>query len=136
MPWMARHRHGPHGSGEVCGRGIQGGFGEGPGFCQEEGKGWSLSGDGVPETGFLSMPWTVREPGAAGVFGKAGDMLAIHEDAADEKERIVDMICRGDVEELLELQECSNYGLTGGIAGLGYGCLCDSEKTFNLLRIK
>ena len=35
-------------------------------------------------------------------------MLAIHEDAADEKERIVDMICRGDVEELLELQECSN----------------------------
>ena len=69
-------------------------------------------------------------------LGDAGDILAVQEDAADEKERIVDMICRGDVEELLELQECSNYGLTGGIAGLGYGCLCDSEKTFNLLRIK
>ena len=29
--------------------------------------------------------------------------MAIHEDAADEKERIVDMICLGDAEELLGL---------------------------------
>lgn len=63
-------------------------------------------------------------------------MPVVQEDAADEKERIVDMICRGDVEEQLGLQECSNYGLMGGIAGIGYGCLCDSEKVFDLLCVK
>ena len=36
-------------------------------------------------------------------LGDAGDMPVVQEDAADEKERIVDMICLGDVEELLGL---------------------------------
>lgn len=40
---------------------------------------------------------------------------------------------RGDIREILELQECDNYGLFGGVAGIGYGCLCEPGKVLELL---
>ena len=37
--------------------------------------------------------------------------------------------------EILEIQECSNYGLMGGITGIGYYFLC-GEEAASLLRVE
>lgn len=66
-------------------------------------------------------------------MGEVGNVMMAREDAADEEKRIVDMICDGDIEELLGLQECSNYGLMGGVAGIGYSCLCCSDDVLNFV---
>ena len=71
-----------------------------------------------------------------GHMGEVGNVMMAQEDAADEEKRIVDMVCDGDIEELLGLQECSNYGLMGGVAGIGYSCLCGSDDVLNLLCAK
>lgn len=54
------------------------------------------------------------------------------------QDRIIKEICceRKDIQEILELQECDNYGLFGGIAGIGYSCLCEPENVLALLCTK
>ena len=69
-------------------------------------------------------------------MGDVEERLALQEEGAEEKKRIAGRICQGNMEELLGLQECSNYGLMGGIAGMGYSCLCGSEKVYDLLCVK
>lgn len=60
------------------------------------------------------------------------------EKAARMQDRIIKEMCRekGDIREILELQECDNYGLFGGIAGIGYSCLCEPENVLTLLCIE
>ena len=41
--------------------------------------------------------------------------------------------CGGALQSRLGQQECENYGLMGGIAGIGYACLCGPEKVTSLL---
>ena len=59
------------------------------------------------------------------------------ERVASMRNQVIEMICseKAGIRELLELQECENYGLLGGIAGIGYGCLCNMEKVLKLLCI-
>lgn len=66
-------------------------------------------------------------------MGDVGERLTLQEEGAEEKKRIAGRICQWDMEELLGLQECSNYGLMGGIAGIGYSCLCGAGKVYDLL---
>ncbi len=49
--------------------------------------------------------------------------------------RLIKTVCcqEADIREILELQECDNYGLFGGIAGIGYSCLCEPGKVLELL---
>lgn len=51
------------------------------------------------------------------------------------QDSILETICREetDLRKILELQECDNYGLFGGISGIGYSCLCGPEKVLELL---
>jgi len=59
------------------------------------------------------------------------------EEAALIQSQLVDTICceKTSIQGLLELQECENYGLLGGIAGIGYSCLCNPGKVLELLCI-
>lgn len=59
------------------------------------------------------------------------------EKAALMQTRIIKEICDegADIRKILELQECDNYGLFGGIAGIGYSCLCEPGKVLELLRM-
>ncbi len=47
-------------------------------------------------------------------------------------------LCRGEgrVNQILAMQECENYGLMGGIAGIGYGILCEMEEIRRLLLVE
>ena len=38
-----------------------------------------------------------------------------------------------DLRERLDMQECSNYGLMSGMAGIGYNCLCGYDGVLGLL---
>lgn len=40
-----------------------------------------------------------------------------------------------ELQDIFEMQECSNYGLMGGITGIGYSCLCGAEETARILEI-
>ncbi len=40
-----------------------------------------------------------------------------------------------DLCEGLDTQECSNYGLLNGLAGIGYGCLCGHNNVMNILSV-
>ena len=40
-----------------------------------------------------------------------------------------------DFQERLELQECENFGVMGGIAGLGYGCLVNINNILTLINV-
>lgn len=66
-------------------------------------------------------------------IGKGDAAGQIQKDVEKAEWQSVYEICNGDIEEMLGLQECSNYGMMGGIAGIGYSCLCDLDKTFNIL---
>jgi len=63
-------------------------------------------------------------------FGKKEEAVLI-------QSQLVEAICCGEtsIQGLLGLQECENYGLLGGIAGIGYSCLCDLGKVSELLCI-
>lgn len=63
-------------------------------------------------------------------FGKKGEAALI-------QSQLVETICcrKTSIQGLLELQECENYGLLGGIAGIGYSCLHDPGKVLELLCI-
>lgn len=41
----------------------------------------------------------------------------------------------GGLQEKLEIQECSNYGLMGGITGIGYYFLCGVDEVAKLLSV-
>jgi len=43
--------------------------------------------------------------------------------------------CDQNMCEILSLQECENYGLLSGIAGIGYACVCDSDNVAKFLYI-
>ena len=57
------------------------------------------------------------------------------EAAAREQRRILEELyaCRDEIKESLCLQECENYGLLGGIAGIGYACLVGPEEIGDFL---
>ncbi len=59
------------------------------------------------------------------------------EEATLMQSQLIETICCGktSIQGLLELQECVNYGLLGGIAGIGYSCLCNPGKVLELLCI-
>ena len=40
-----------------------------------------------------------------------------------------------DFQERLELQECENFGVMGGIAGIGYGCLVNINNILTLINV-
>ena len=54
------------------------------------------------------------------------------------KNEVICKICQKtkDFRECLELQECENFGMMGGIAGIGYGCLTNINNTLTLLNIQ
>lgn len=85
-------------------------------------------GEMVPETslclchgvcGNLALLWGIGEKEKSGLM----------------QDRIIGTICREetDLRQILGLQECDNYGLLGGISGIGYSCLCGPEKVLELL---
>ncbi len=85
-------------------------------------------GEMVPETslclchgacGNLALLWGIGEKEKSGLM----------------QDRIIGTICREetDLRQILGLQECDNYGLLGGISGIGYSCLCGPEKILELL---
>ncbi len=41
-----------------------------------------------------------------------------------------------DIRELLEVQECGNYGFMAGIAGIGYSCLCGMEDCGKIIGVE
>ena len=99
----------------------------------EYGIGWVRESLGVALTGFA--------------HGTAGIMLALARlgcEAQEEKKAalmrsgVIEAVCHegADVREILELQECGNYGLFGGIAGIGYSGLCEPGKGLELLRME
>lgn len=67
--------------------------------------------------------------------GKGGSIgilwqMRREKEARQWKQRLIREMTRGDKEihQLLELQECENYGFMGGLSGIGYSCLCEEEK--------
>lgn len=54
------------------------------------------------------------------------------------KNKVIEEICRAgkDFQEQLDIQECENLGLMGGIAGIGYGCLCGWDEVIRLMNIQ
>ncbi len=42
---------------------------------------------------------------------------------------------KGKLQDIFEMQECSNYGLMAGITGIGYSCLCGAEEVARILGI-
>lgn len=75
-----------------------------------------------------------------GMCGNLALLWAMGEEkkAALMRNGVIEAICHegADVREILELQECGNYGLFGGIAGIGYSCLCKPGKVLELLRME
>ncbi len=72
--------------------------------------------------------------------GKCGDAVIYAMngwgDSEGQKKMIGSEIERGcGLREILEIQECSNYGLMGGITGIGYYFLC-GEEAASLLRVE
>ncbi len=42
----------------------------------------------------------------------------------------------GELRDKLEIQECSNFGLMGGITGIGYYFLCGEDEVAKLLSVR
>lgn len=83
------------------------------------------------------------ETAACLCHGMAGNAAILYgvgkkEDAVCKLNRLAQQICAGkeDLQDCLITEECDNYGLMSGIAGIGYACLCGEENLYRFLLVE
>lgn len=74
-----------------------------------------------------------------GLFGNLAILKYIGLDQAEQVYgMIIEELCikKVNIYKLLDTQESENYGLMGGIAGVGYSCLCNLDNVAKILCVK
>lgn len=61
--------------------------------------------------------------------------MGLTEQAELLREQVIEEVCENNFRDKLEVQEYENFGLMGGIAGIGYSCLVGEERIMELLSV-